>query len=156
MKGALPSAHSSKTQHAPGLRIVSRAAGEIIERSVGDADDVVADKGRALPRAILRVLHTAFPLEHRKAIKSDRSHPREDRLEVDLAVAERTKAAGPIDPWLEARIDALAAGRIELRILDVEGTNALRINVDEGQVVQLLQNEVRWIIVVLAGGWIIL
>src|SRR5207247_9864772 len=80
-------------------------------------------------------------------VESDRGELREDRLEVDLAVAERTEAPGAIDPGLEARIDALPAASVELGILDVEGANALRIDIDEGEVVQLLQHEVRGIVV---------
>ena len=113
--------------------IVAGAAGEVVEGSLGDADDVVADKGGTFASAVLRVLQTAFPLQHRPAVESDGRQPREDRLEVDLPVAERAKAAGAIDPGLEARIDALPAGRIELRVLDVEGADALGVNVDEGR-----------------------
>src|SRR6202040_400057 len=138
---------SDQTQHAPCLCAVDRAAGEIIERPVGNADDVVSDKACALAGTVLGVLQAAFPLEHRPAVKPDGSHAGEDRLEVDLPVAERTETAGPTDPGLETRIDTLPAGRIEFRILDVEGADALRIDVDEGEVVQLLQDEMRGIVV---------
>src|SRR6266545_4876114 len=138
---------SDEPQCPSDLRLVAGDAGEVVEGSLGDADDVVADKGGAFARAVLRVLQTAFPLQHRPAVESDGSQPREDRLEVNLSVAERAKAAGAIDPGLEARIDALPPGRIELRVLDVEGADSLGVNVDEGQIVQLLQDEMGRIVV---------
>ena len=127
------SQHSGEAQRPPDLRRVARAAGEVVKGSVGNTNDMVADKGGAFACAVLRVLQTAFPLKHRPAVESDCCQPREDRLEVDLPVAERAKAAGAIDPGLEARIDALTAGRIELGVLDVEGANALGIDVDKGR-----------------------
>src|ERR1700730_13893856 len=138
---------SGETQHPPCLRSVNRPAGEIVEGPVGDTNDVVADERRAFARAVFRILQAAFPLEHRPAVETDRSHLGEDRFEIDLPIAERTKAAGAIDPWLEARIDPLPSGRIELGILHMEGANALSIDVDKGEVIELLQNEVRGIIV---------
>src|SRR5438477_10806244 len=138
---------SGEAQRAPDVRLVACAAGEVVKGLVGDADNVVADKGGAFARAVLGVLQTAFPLQHRPTVEADGSQPREDCLEVDLPVAERAKAAGAIDPGLEARIDALPAGRIELRILDMEGADALGVDVDEGQIVQLLQDEMGRIVV---------
>src|SRR5215217_6122052 len=138
---------SDEAQSPSDLRLVAGAAGKIVEGSLGDADDVIADEGGAFARAVLRVLQTAFPLQHRPAVESDGSQPREDRLEVNLSVAERAKAAGAIDPGLEARIDALPPRRVELRVLHVEGADALGVNVDEGQIVQLLQDEMRRIVI---------
>src|SRR6476646_9839344 len=138
---------SNETQCPSDLRIVAAAAGEVVDGSLGDADDVVADKAGALARAVLCIFQTAFPFQHRPAVEPDGRQPREDRLEVNLSVAERAKAAGAIDPGLEARIDALAAGWIELGILDVESADALRVDVNEGEVIQLLQDEMGRIVV---------
>ena len=74
--------------------------------------------------------------------KSYGRHLREDRREVDLPVAERAEAAGAVDPGLEAAVDALPAGRVELGILDVEDLDALVVDVDVVEVVELLQHEV--------------
>src|SRR4029079_9285516 len=82
---------SGEAQGPPDLSRVARAAGEVVKRPVGDADDVVADEGGTLARAVLRVLQAAFPFQHRPAVEPDRRHARKDRLEVDLAVAERAK-----------------------------------------------------------------
>ena len=127
------------------------AAGEIVERLVGDADDVVGDELRALARAVLGVLQAALPFQHRPRVVADRRQFREDPAEVDLPVAERAEAPGAIDPGLEARIDALPAGRIELGVLDVERLDARGIDVDEGEIVELLQQEVRRIVVDVAA-----
>ena len=55
---------SGKAQRPPDLRLVACAAREVVKGSVGDADDLVADEGRAFARAVLRVLQAAFPLQH--------------------------------------------------------------------------------------------
>src|SRR5262249_44219987 len=100
------------------------------------------------------ILQAALPFEHRPGVVADGGELGEDADEVHLAVAERAEAPGAIDPGLEARIDALPSGRIELRILDVERLDARRINVDEGEIVELLQQEVRGIIVDVAARMI--
>ena len=68
------------------------------------------------------------------------------RGKVDLAVAERTEPPGALDPRRVARIDALAAGRVELGVLDVEGLDPLVVDVDVVEIVELLQHEVRRIV----------
>ena len=70
----------------------------------------------------------------------------EDRGEIDLPVAERTEAAGAVHPALVAAIDALPAGRIELGVLDVEHPDALVIDVDVVEIIELLQDEVARIV----------
>src|SRR5439155_1007876 len=79
--------------------------------------------------AVLRVLEAALPLEHRPAGIVVLRQLREDRLEVHLPVAQGTEPAGAIDPRLEAAIHALAAGRMELGILDVKHADAVVIEV---------------------------
>src|SRR5882724_6545436 len=111
---------SVDAEHAPVGGLVGAGAGEIVEGLLGDADDVVGDEPGAFARTILRVLETAFPLQHRPAGEVVLGELREDRSEVDLAVAERAEAAGAIRPGLEAAIDALASRRIELRIFHMK------------------------------------
>ena len=67
---------------------------------------------------------------------------REDGAEVDLPIAQRTEAPGPIDPILVAAVHTLPPVGAELGVLDVEGLDARVVDVDEGQVVELLQHEV--------------
>ena len=69
------------------------------------------------------------------------------RAEIDLPVAERAEAAGALDPGRVAGIDALPAGRVELGVLDVKRLDALVIDVDEVEIVELLQQEMRGIVV---------
>ena len=73
-------------------------------------------------------------------------HLGEDAAEIDLSVAERTEAARALDPGRIAAIDALPPGRIELGVLDVKRLDALVIDVDEGEIVELLQHEMRGIV----------
>ncbi len=67
-------------------------------------------------------------------------------LEIDLAVAERAEAAGAVGPGLETAIHALAARRIELRILDVKHSDTLVVDVDVFEIVELLQHEVAGVV----------
>ena len=71
----------------------------------------------------------------------------EDRAEIDVAVAERAEAAGAVRPVGEAGIDALLRRRAELRVLDVKGLDALVIDVDEPDIVEVLQAEMRRVVV---------
>src|SRR5437867_1808133 len=102
--------------------------------------------GLAAAGAVLRVLEAALPLEHCPAGIVVLGQFREDRLEVHLTVARGTEPAGAIDPRLEPAIHALAAGRIELGILDVKHADAVVIEVDVLEIVELLQYEVTGII----------
>src|SRR2546430_6796181 len=97
-------------------------------------------------RSILGVLETAFPLQHRPAGIIVLGELGEDRLEVHLAVAQRTEPSGPINPRLETAVHALAAGRVELGVLDVEHANPLVIQVDILEIVELLQHEMAGIV----------
>ena len=145
-RGALDSHHCAQL-------LVGRAAGEIVERLFRHADDVVLDERRAFGRAVLGMLQAALPFEHRPAVVVVLRQLGEDAAEIDLPVAERAEAAGPVDPALIAGIDALPAGRIELGVLDVKRLDALVIDVDEGEIVELLQQEVRRVVVDVAARW---
>src|SRR2546430_13216575 len=72
---------------------------------------------------------------------------REDPAEIDLAVTQRAEPAGAADPRLEAAVHALPTGRLELCIFHVEGDDPLVIQVDELEIVETLQYEVRGVVV---------
>src|SRR6266545_3306073 len=137
---------SGDAEHPAVRGLVGAGAGEIVERLVRHPDDVVGDELRPFAGAVLRVLDAALPLEHRPAGIVVLGELREDRLEVHLPVAQGTEPAGAIDPRLEPAIHALAAGRIELGILDVKHADALVIEVDVLEIVELLQYEVTGIV----------
>ncbi|ENN87473.1 hypothetical protein RHSP_28535 [Rhizobium freirei PRF 81] len=92
------------------------------------------------------MLQGAFPFDHGPAVEIIGGHLREDSTEIDLAVAERTEAAGALDPALIAAIDTLASGRIELRILDVEHLDAVLVDVDVVEIIEALQDIVRGVV----------
>jgi hypothetical protein len=96
---------------------------------------------------VFRMLEAAFPFEHRPAVEAVLRELGENAGEIDLAVAQRAEAPGAVYPALVAGVDALAAGRVELGVLDVERLDALVVDVDEGEIVQLLQQEVRRVVV---------
>jgi hypothetical protein len=52
---------------------------------------MAADKLAAFARAGLRVLQAALPLQHRPAVKIILGQLAENRFEIDLPVAQRTK-----------------------------------------------------------------
>src|SRR5665213_264833 len=89
------------------------------------------------------MLEAAFPFEHGPGGVAVLRELREDGREIDLSIAERAEAPGSRDPGLVAGIDALPAGRIELGVLHVEGLDALVVDVDEIEIVELLQQEMR-------------
>src|SRR6266571_578627 len=129
---------SGDAEH-PAIRgLVGAGAREIVERLLGHTDDVVGDELRAFAGAVLGVLDATLPLEHRPAGIVVLGELREDRLEVHLTIAQGTEPAGAIDPRLESAIRALAAGRIELGVLDVKHADLVVIDVDVLEVVELL------------------
>src|SRR5947208_9148207 len=138
-----PSGHA---EHAAVRRHVAAGTGEIVECLFRDADDVVGDELRSFAGAVLGVLETAFPLQHRPAGIIVLGELREDRLEVHLTIAQRTEPSGPLGPRLEPTIHALAAGRVELGVLDVKHANPLVIDVDVFEIVELLQHEMAGIV----------
>ena len=76
---------------------------------------------------------------------------REYAAEIHLAVAERAEPARAFHPGLIAAIDALTRGRIELGVLDVERADALVVEVDEAEIVELLQHEMTRVVEDLAA-----
>src|SRR6516165_6636084 len=105
------------------------------------------NKFSTFARTILGSFETAFPFEHCPAVIAVLRHLREDATEIHLTVAKRAEPAGPRQPWLIARIDSLPPSGVELRVLHMKRFNSFMVDVDERQIVELLQNKVRWIIV---------
>src|SRR5580658_136175 len=125
---------------------VGRAIGagrrEIVEHAIRHLDDVVGDELSALARGDFGMLQAAFPFVHRPAFEVVSRELGEDRLEIDLAVAERPVAPGALEPAFVAAVDALLRRRIELGVLDVEHLDAIAIGVDEAEIVEALLDEV--------------
>src|SRR2546426_10611590 len=102
---------------------------------------------RRPPRSTLFPYTTLFrSFQHRPAGIVVLGKLGEDRLEVPLAVAQRAEPSGPIGPRLEPAVHALAAGRIEFGVLDVEHADPLVIDVDILEIVELLQHEMAGIV----------
>src|SRR5882672_11279003 len=110
-------AASADAQHLFVRGRVHPAAGKVVERALGHADDVVGDERRTFARTVFRVLDAALPFQHGPAGVVVGRHLREDRGEVDLPVSERTEPARALQPGLKAAVHALFAGRVELGIL---------------------------------------
>src|ERR1700727_810502 len=97
------------------------------------------------------MLKAALPLVYGPASEIVSRELREDRLEIDLTIAERAVAAGALEPTLVAAIDALLRGRIELGVLDVEHLDAVVIGVDEAQIVHALLDVVAGVVIDVAA-----
>ena len=85
-------------------------------------------------RAVLRMLEAALPFEHRPAVVVVGRELREDgrRNRPGRRRASGSGRRGSTQDWI-AGIDALPAGRIELRVLDVKRLDPLVVDVDEGR-----------------------
>src|SRR4051812_12599393 len=114
----------SQSKHLAVGRIVGAGFGEVVENPFGHLDDVRLDEGRTFRRTLFRVLRAAFPFQHGPAVEAVLRKLGEDAAEIDLTIAQRTEAPRTVDPGLEAAIDALARGGVELRVLGVEHPDA--------------------------------
>ncbi len=110
------------------------------------ADDVVLDEFRAFAGSVFGMLQGAFPFDHGPAVEIVGRHLGKDRPEIHLTIARRTEPSGPVHPALEAAIDALPPGRIELRVLDVEHLDPVFVDVDIVEIIQALQHVMRRIV----------
>ena len=137
---------------------VAGGTGEVVEGLSGDADQMGGDEGSTFGCTLHAVFEAAFPFEDGPAIVSSGGETREDLLEVDLTVAEGAEAARAFFPAEVAAVDAGLGTGAEFGVLDVEGLNAAGVDVDEADVVEALENEVRGVVVdvdagVIAGGF---
>src|SRR5690606_34162271 len=70
-----------------------------------------------------------------------------DGGQIHLSVAQRAEPAGALQPSLIAGIATLSPIRVEFGILDEKGRDALVIAVYEGAIVELLQQNMRRIVI---------
>lgn len=91
---------------------------------------MAADKLAAFARADLRVLQAALPLQHRPAVKIILGELAENRFEIDLPIAQRTKTPRPLLPVLIAAVDPAAPVAAEFGIFDVKGFDSRMIDID--------------------------
>src|SRR5271154_1016808 len=88
-------------------RAIGAGGGEIVECAIGHLDDVIGDELGALARRDFGMLQAVFPFVDRPSGEVVASELGKDRLEIDLAVAERPVAPGALEPTLVAAINAL-------------------------------------------------
>src|SRR5579862_8567649 len=119
----------------PEQRAIDRGIGmrrrEVIEDAVGHLDNMVGNELRAVLGGDFRMLQAALPFVHRPALEIVRRQSGKDAAEVDLPVAERSVAAGALQPALVAAIYPLLCGRVEFRVLHMKHLDAFMIGVDE-------------------------
>src|SRR5262249_29045313 len=118
-----------EAQRAKACALVEGAPREAFEVPLGHFADVCSDPTGRFTHPLLAILQTTLPLDHRPGVVAVRRQLAEDTTEVHLAVAHGTKTTGPTHPVLEARVDPLLAGRIELGILDVERLDPLMVEI---------------------------
>ena len=122
--------------------MVCAGRGEIIEGGGSGLDNMALDEWGAFGCALLGALDAAFPFEDGPSGEIVLSQLGEDCGEIDLAVTKGAEASGAINPGLIATVDALAATGAELSVLDVKHLDALVIQIDVLEVIELLQHEV--------------
>ncbi len=67
---------------------------------------MLLDEASALLCPLCAILEAALPLQHGPAVIAVLGQLAEDLFEIDLAVSQRTEAAGTLDPVLVAAINA--------------------------------------------------
>src|SRR2546429_5259970 len=130
-----------EAQHLAIGRPVGARLHEIVEGAIGNADDVIADELGSFSSSVFRILEKALPLEHRPSVEVVGRKLREDRENVDLAVAERAESSCSVLPRLKATICPGLAIQAEFGVLDVEHLDPLVVVVDEREVIDSLQHE---------------
>ena len=93
-------------QQASIRRRVGPCCGEVVKRSAGGVNDVIAHEPRAFARAVFGVLQRTLPFNHGPAGKIVLRELGKHGREVDLTVAEGAKAARALDPGQVATIDS--------------------------------------------------
>src|SRR5690348_737335 len=106
-------------------------------------------------RSLFAALEAALPFEYSPTLVVILGQLGKNRGEVHLAVTQRTKTARAIDPGLITSVNALPAGRAKLRVLHVKHFDALMIEIDVLEVIELLQNEMAGIKKQIASGMIV-
>src|SRR5262245_17351290 len=126
---------------------VTFTADKIVEGHGGRLDEVPGDERRSFPRSLLGTLDTALPLQDGPAVEARLGQQREHALEIDLPIAQGAEPAGSLRPRLVAAVDPHPAAGPELGVLDMEAGDALPVELDELQVIELLQQQVARVVV---------
>src|SRR5258705_5193099 len=127
--------------------LVRSARREIVECFLRDTDDMPGNEFCTLARPVLRVLEAAFPFQHGPGIVAVLRELGENGVEIHLSVSQRPEASGAADPAFITAVDANSPGRVELGILGVKRLDALVIEIDERDVVELLQQEMARVVI---------
>ena len=62
---------------------------------------------------------------------------------IDLTIAQRAEATGPVDPAFITAVSALQRRRVKFRVLNMKHFDPITEVIEKGQVVELLQHEMR-------------
>src|ERR1019366_4204761 len=125
---------------------VGAGTGKVIERTIGHANDAIANERCTLCCSGLGMLDAAFPLQHCPAGIIVLRQLAEDGFEIYLPISQGAEATGTIDPILITAVHTRPPVWPELRIFDVECANTLVIKIEEFKIVHLLQNHVAWVV----------
>src|SRR5882762_10048342 len=109
-----------ETEHAAIRGLIRAGLCEVIERRARCLNYMACDEWSTLGRTLLGALDAAFPLEDRPAVEIILRELGKNAVEINLAVAGRTKTSGAIDPGLITTVDALASGGIKLRVFHMK------------------------------------
>ena len=141
----------SAAQHARDLRLVGAPPAKSSNAFSVTRMMWPRDEGRALARALLGMLQAALPFQHRPAVDS-RTAPSWRRCRRNRSGRRPANgSARRARPRAGSRNRRPGGRRAELGVLHVEGLDALVVDVDERQIVELLQQEVRRVVVDVAA-----
>src|SRR5262249_46576720 len=113
------------------------------------------DKRRSFSSPLFGTFDAAFPFQHGPPLVARFCQQREHPAEIDLAVAQRTKAPRAFRPRQIAAIDSDPPVRTELGVLHMKSRDPFAVNLYERQIVDLLQQKVAGIVVDAGGGMLL-
>src|SRR5687768_13901548 len=130
-----------KAQDLLDQPLIGARSGEVVESTICLADHVPSNERGAFGRALLGMLQAALPFKYCPALIVVLGEPGENRAEVDLSIARGTKAPRPVHPGRIGAVDSGAAAGTELGVLYVERLDTLVVDVNEGEIIELLKHE---------------
>src|SRR5258708_38994491 len=118
-----------ETEHAAIRGLIRAGLCEVIERRARCLNYMACDEWSALGSALLGALDAAFPFEDRPTVEIILRELGKNAVEINLAVAGRTKTSGAVDPGLIAAVHTLTSSGIKLCVLHVKHLDPLVIKI---------------------------
>src|ERR1700749_1339095 len=99
---------------------------------------MVPDKHSSFLCSVFCIFDTTLPLQDGPTFIIVLRHFAEDRFEINLAISQRAKSSGPIDPALITAVNSLLPCWIEFRILYMKHSYPFVIVIDVVKIIEAL------------------